>query len=261
MTAAATALPSRSGVAAINPVAKIAAALVIALTLAFSVDTVSAGLALALEVVLLPFAGLRWGAFWHRTAPVWFAAPLAGIAVLLYGRPSGRLYLDWWFVEVTDGSLHLAIATMLRVLAIALPAVALFATVDATELADGLAQIVRLPSRFVLGALAAFRLLGLMREDWRALAMARRARGAADRGRLQRFGGLVFALFVLSIRRGSALATAMEARGFGGSTPRSWARRSRFGMREVLLILVAALIAGTAVTAAVVTGQWVIGGR
>ena len=75
-------------------------------------------------------------------------------------------------------------------------------------------------------------------------------------GRIRRFAGLAFALFVLSIRRGSALATAMEARGFGGTGPRTWARPSAFGAREVLLVAVGALIAATAVVVAVVTGQW-----
>lgn len=247
--------------AAINPVAKLAAALLIAFTLASSVDAVSAATALILELALLPLAGLSWRSFWRRTAPVWIAAPLAGITIALYGRASGHVHLSWLFAQVTDGSLHLAVVTVLRVLAIALPAVVLFATVDPTDLADGLAQVLHLPARFVLGGLAALRLAGLMRDDWRALELARRARGVADRGRLRRFGGLAFSLFVLSIRRGSALATAMEARGFGGSGARTWARPSRFGLREVLLILVGAVIAAAAVVAAVATGQWAfIGG-
>lgn len=245
------------GVATVNPVAKIAASLLIALTLALSVDAASAGTALVLELLLLPFAGLGWGAFWRRTAAVWIAAPLAGLTAALYGRASGRVYVDWLAVHVTDGSLHLALVTALRVLAIALPAVVLFATVDATALADGLAQLLHLPARFVLGALAALRLVGLMRDDWRALELARRARGVADRGRLRRFAGLAFALFVLSIRRASSLATAMEARGFGGSTPRSWARPSTFGWRERFLVVVAAAIAAAAVAVSVSTGQWV----
>jgi len=242
---------------ALNPVAKIAASLLIAVTLALSVDAASALTALVLEVALLPWAGVSWRAFWRRTAPVWIAAPLAGLTAALYGRPSGHVYLDWLVVHVTDGSLHLAVITALRVLAIALPAVVLFATVDATALADGLAQLLHLPARFVLGALAALRLVGLMRDDWAALELARRARGVADRGRIRRFAGLAFALFVLSIRRGSALATAMEARGFGGSGPRTWARPSTFGDREVVLVVVGGLIAVAAVAVAVATGQWV----
>ncbi|HEY4151844.1 MAG TPA: energy-coupling factor transporter transmembrane component T [Pseudolysinimonas sp.] len=248
--------PLTRGVAAINPVAKLAAALLIAFTLALSVDAVSAGLALMLELALLPFAGLSWSAFWRRTAPVWIAAPLAGLTISLYGRASGHVYASWLFVQVTDGSLHLALVTVLRVLAIALPAVVLFATVDATDLADGLAQVLHLPARFVLGGLAALRLTGLMRDDWRALELARRARGVADRGRLRRFGGLAFALFVLSIRRGSALATAMEARGFGGEAARTWARPSRLGPRDLLLIVLSVVVAAAAVLAAVATGQW-----
>jgi len=242
---------------ALNPVAKIGASLLIAVTLALSVDAASALTALVLELLLLPFAGLSWCAFWRRTAPVWIAAPLAGLTAALYGRASGHVYLDWLVVHVTDGSLRLAIITAFRVLAIALPAVVLFSTVDATALADGLAQRLHLPARFVLGALAALRLVGLMRDDWAALELARRARGVADRGRIRRFAGLAFALFVLSIRRGSALATAMEARGFGGRAPRTWARPSTFGVREVALVVVGGLIAATAVVVAVVTGQWV----
>lgn len=248
-------------VTAINPVAKLVATLLIAFTLALSVDEVSAGVALALELLLLPFAGVSWSAFWRRTAPVWIAAPLAGLTIALYGRSSGHLYVGWFFVQTTDGSLHLALVTVLRVLAIALPAVALFATVDATDLADGLAQVLHLPARFVLGGLAALRLVGLMRDDWSSLELARRARGVADRARLRRLAGLAFALFVLAIRRGSALATAMEARGFGGNGPRTWARPSRFGLREWLLIGLSAIIAAMAVVAAVVSGQWAfIGG-
>jgi energy-coupling factor transport system permease protein len=252
---------TRVGVAAINPVAKLGAALLIAFTLALSVDAVSAGAALLLEAVLLPFAGVGWRAFWRRSAAVWIAAPLAGLTIALYGRASGTVYASWLLVQISDGSLHLALVTVLRVLAIALPAVALFATVDPTDLADGLAQVLRLPARFVLGGLAALRLAGLMRDDWRALELARRARGVADRGRLRRFAGLAFALFVLAIRRGSSLATAMEARGFGGSAPRTWARPSRFGLHEVLLLALSAVIAAAAVIAAVASGQWAfIGG-
>ena len=257
----ATSATSSRGVAPINPVAKLTAALLIAFTLALSVDAVSAGVALVFELALLPFAGMGWSEFWRRTAPVWVAAPLAGVTIALYGRASGHVYFTWLLAQITDGSLHLALVTVLRVLAIALPAVALFATVDPTDLADGLAQVLHLPARFVLSGLAALRMVSLMRDDWRSLQLARRARGVADRGRLRRFAGLAFSLFVLSIRRGSDLATTMEARGFGGSAARTWARPSRFGLREVLLIGLGTVIAAAAVVAAVVTRQWAfIGG-
>jgi len=240
----------------INPVAKLAAAAVLGIVLVLSIDAVSAGVALALEALLLPFAGVGPRRLLARTWPVLVAAPLGAITIVLYGRPSGETYLRFLLVEVSDGSIALAVATLLRVLAIGLPAVVLFLTVDPTDLADGLAQVLHIPSRFVVGALGGLRLVSLFAEDWRMLELARRARGVGDGGRIRRFAGQAFALLVLSIRRGSKLATAMEARGFGGPARRTWARESVFGRREWALVLIAVLVATAAVTAAVATGSW-----
>lgn len=245
-----------STMARVNPVAKLAATMVLTVPLVLTLDVVSAGAALFVELLLMPWAGLRWGEFWRRTWLVWALAPLTGVTIALYGRTSGQVYVEWLAVRVSDGSLELALATTLRVLAIALPSVVLFASVDPTDLADGLSQIWRLPARFVLGALAGLRMVGLFLDDWRALELARRARGVADRGRLRRFLGMAFALLVLSIRRGAKLATAMEARGFGAPGPRTWARISTFGGREWVLIAVGAAIAAVAVAAALAAGTW-----
>jgi energy-coupling factor transport system permease protein len=255
MTATASARAD-GAIARANPVTKLAASGVLAVALVLSLDWVSASVALALELALLPFAGVPWRRLWRRTAVVWLAAPLTGLTILLYGEPSGTVYVDWLLVRISDGSIELAIATVLRVLAVGLPAVVLFLTVDPTELADGLAQLVRLPARFVLGALAGLRLMSLFAEDWRSLEVARRARGVADRGRLRRLAGQTFALLVLAIRRGSTLATAMEARGFGAPEPRTWARPSRLAARDAVLLAASLAIAAAAVTAAVLTGSW-----
>lgn len=242
--------------AAVNPVAKLGAALLLALCLVLTIDWVSAGTALALELVAFPFLGIRPREFWLRTLPVWIAAPLTALTILLYGQAAGVVYWEWLAIRISDGSIELAAATLLRVLAIGLPAVVLFVTVDPTDLADGLSQVWHLPSRFVLGALAALRLVGLFIEDWRFLELARRARGVGDRGRIRRIPGQVFALLVLSIRRGSKLATAMEARGFGGPIRRSWARESRFGWREWFVLIAGLMVGMIAIAAAVTTGHW-----
>ncbi|HEY5320363.1 MAG TPA: energy-coupling factor transporter transmembrane component T, partial [Galbitalea sp.] len=123
-------------------------------------------------------------------------------------------------------------------------------------------QVLRLPARFVLGALAGLRLVGLFIEDWHSLELARRARGVGDSRRIARLGGQAFALLVLSIRRGSKLATAMEARGFGGTARRTWARESRFRRADAMLILIGVIIAAAAIVVSVATGHWnFIGGR
>lgn len=240
----------------VNPVAKLGASAVITIPLVLTLDVVSATVALVLELLLMPLAGLGWREFWARTWIVWVLAPLTGLTIALYGRTSGEVYVQWLFVTVSEGSLVLALATTIRVLAIALPSVVLFASVDPTDLADGLGQVLRLPARFVLGALAGLRMVGLFLDDWRALELARRARGVADRGRLRRFLGMAFALLVLSLRRGTKLATAMEARAFGAPGERTWARESRVGGAEWALLSVGVAIALVATAAALAAGTW-----
>ena len=249
--------PVRTGaLATVNPVAKLGAALIVSLVLLISIDWVSATVALALELILFAAVRLPLRVVMVRSAPVLIAAPLAGITTALYGRTSGTVYFEWWAVEVSAGSLQLALATTMRILAIGLPAVLLFITIDPTDLDDGLAQVLRLPARFVLGGLAGLRLVGLFIDDWRALALARRARGIADSGALRRMLGQAFALFVLSLRRGSKLATAMEARGFGASGTRTWARPSRFRGRDWTVLAVALGVGATAAAVAMTVGSW-----
>jgi energy-coupling factor transport system permease protein len=246
--------------ARLNPVSKMAAVTIQTLALLTSIDPVSAAIALALNLLLFCWAGLSWRQFWQRTAAVWIAALAAGLTTTLYGRTSGNVHFELWFIAISDGSIALGIATALRVLAIGLPGIVLFATTDPTDLADGMAQLLKLPARFVLGGLAGVRLVGLFLDDWRQLSLARRARGVADAGgfveRAQRFFGQAFALLVLSIRRGTKLATAMEAKGFGSPITRTWARPSTLGLGDLGLVLTAVAIAAASIGGAIAAGSW-----
>lgn len=241
---------------AVNPVARLLTAAVIAVVLVLSVDWVSALTALVLEIPLLFLLGVRLRPFLIRAGLITLAAGLTAVTNLLYGEVRGTVHWHFLLINVSDGSIELAIAMFLRVLAIGLPSVLLFSNVQPTELADGLGQILRLPSRFVVGALAGMRLVGLLREDWRYLGYARRARGVADHARLRRTLGQAFALLVFALRRGTKLATAMEARGFGAYPDRTWARPSTFGVPECVLVVAGITIATASVAVSVAAGTW-----
>jgi len=248
-------------VARVAPVARVIGALVLAVALVVSLDPVSAGLALAVELALLPLLGIPPRVLLVRLAPLLVAAPLAGVTIALYGRTSGAVYAEFLLARVSDGSLALAATTVLRVLAIALPAVVLALTIDPTRLAEGLAQTLRLPARFVLGALAGLRLTGLAFEDRRTIELARRARGVGDRGVVRRVAGVGFTLLVLALRRAAALSTAMEARGFGAPGRRTWLRSARFGAAEWGFVLGCAALGALALGVAAATGFWGWGAR
>lgn len=244
----------------ISPLAKLCAAGILGVVLLLSLDPVSAVVALVFELALLPWAGVPARRLLRILTPLLIAAPFAGLATLLYGRDGGAVLVQIGPWTITSAEVELAVAITLRVLAVALPAVVLFATTDPTDLADGLAQLWKLPARFVIGALAAIRMLGLMRQDWQMLRLARRARGVADGGgpiaALGRLGNQAMALLTIAVRRGSLLATAMEARAFDAPVQRTWARIARFTPRDAWFVVGAAVIAIIAVMMAVMTGAW-----
>ena len=214
-----------------NPVAKLAAALVPTLALLSTLDPLTPALFLAVELALVPLFGMSLSRLARRGWPLLVTAAGVASAQLLF----------------TTGGLAAALGIALRIPAVALPGIVVFATTDPTDLADALVQNVRLPARFAIGALAAFRLVPLLGEEWRVLALARRARGI-DAGRnpyahLRLAGSLTFALLVGAIRRGTRLATAMDARGFDSGAPRTFARVQRFRTADTVLVLGSVLMA------------------
>jgi energy-coupling factor transport system permease protein len=244
-----------------NPVAKLAAALVFSFALLATVDPVAPAVAIGVELVLLPMFGVRYRMLLRRAWPL--LAGAAGVVltlVLFAAERTGEVLVAAGPLLVTSGVLTAALGLALRLLAVALPGVIVFATTDPTDLADALIQNAKAPPRFAIGALAAFRLVPLLTQEWQMISMARRARGI-DAGRnpakhLRLFASTAFALLVGAIRRATRLAMAMDARGFDADTPRTIARRQRFTAADAGLVAGAALLAGGALVASVLLGTF-----
>ena len=254
-----TGVDTTAPLARANPSAKLAVALLLSLALVLTTDAVTAGVALGLVLLALPWCGLGPRALWRRGWVLVVAAVPAGLVTALLGVDSGAVLVGSGPLDVTAGSATAGLAVVLRLLAIGLPGVVLLATTDPTDLADSLAQDLHLPHRFVLSALAAMRLFGVLAQEWTALGQARRARGLGDEGLLGRArtaAAQLFALLVLAVRRATVLATAMEARGFGAGTHRTWARPSRVAATDVAVVLGGVAVAVVATAAGVAAGTW-----
>lgn len=239
----------------VNPVTPFAAAVLYTVPMLTTIDAVSAATALGLVAVFFALQRVGPGTVLRRTWPLLLAAPVSALSMLLYAKPGGRMHGQFWLATITDNSIELALATALRVLAVGMPTLVLLVGVDPTRLADGLAQVAKLPARFVLGALAGIRLFAVFTDDWSALARARRARGLGDSGAIRRGLTMAFALLVTALRRGGALATAMEARGFGHG-PRTWARESTTSWRDPALLAIALATGLISIAVAIGTGSF-----
>lgn len=244
-----------------NPVARVLALLVATTPLLISIDPVSAGVALALELALVPLSGVSARSFALKATPLAVAAPLGALSMLLYASPGGHVYWQLGPAAISDHSMWLALGIGLRMCAIVMPAIALLDRIDPTDMGDGLAQILHLPARPVLAALAGARMTSLMAADWKALERARRARGVGDASRIRSFLRGSFSLLVFALRRSGKLATTMEARGFGAAGKRTWARVSRLRAADAVLMVVAIAVPAIALAASVWAGTFALVGR
>ena len=244
-----------------NPVARVLALLVATTPLLITIDPVSAGVALALELALMPLSGVSARSFFLKATPLLLAAPLGALSMLLYASPGGNVYWQFGPAAISDHSMWLALGIGLRMCAIVMPAIALLDRIDPTDMGDGLAQILRLPARPVLAALAGARMTSLMAADWKALERARRARGVGDASRIRSFLRGSFSLLVFALRRSGKLATTMEARGFGAAGKRTWARVSRLRAADAVLMVVAIALPAIALAASIWAGTFALVGR
>ena len=229
-----------------NPVAKLAAALVLGFGAALSDDAVTPAVLVLLVLLILAAGGITAVDILRRGWPLLGSAAGLGATTLLFGDSPTPLLT--------------ALTVTIRVVAVALPGVVVLLTVDPTDLADSLVQNARVPARFAYAALAALRLLPLMGAEWQTIKAARRARGI-DAGRnplrhLELFAGTVFALLVGAVRRGTRLALAMDARGFDATGPRTSARPQVVRQSDVALVVGAFVLLATAANVSIALGTF-----
>jgi len=241
--------------ARVNPVTRLTAAMILTFPLLITLDWVSAVTAAGLELLVWLGSGGAIRTLFHRIIPFLALAPVAGLSLALYGNPGGRIYVSWGLITISEQSLSFGVAVAARVIAFGMACLVTLGDMNPTDMADGLAQVWRLPVRFVLGTLAAVRLISCLMNDWKTMQLARRARGLGDHRAVRRFATAAFALLVSAIRRGSTLATAMEARGFGHKQ-RTWARVSTVGVPDLLFIVGATAIVGGGIVTSLVTGDF-----
>ncbi len=244
-----------------NPVAKLAAALVLLLALFASLDGVTALVILAVLAALLTVSGLSPGTLVGRAWLIGLAAVSVGIFNIVFAAEQlGPIVVAVGPIRIGAETLTNGLGLAVRLLAIALAGLLAAATTQPTDLADALVQQLRVSPRFAVGALAALRLLPLLAREWQTISMARRARGV-DAGRnpiagVRLWAGQVMALLVGAIRRGSRMARAMEARGFGAMPCRTVARIQRMRGSDWGWIVGAIVLAAVAIAISVALGTW-----
>jgi energy-coupling factor transport system permease protein len=226
-----------------------------------SLDGLTASVILLGLVAALPASGLSVRVLLGRAWPVGVAALSIGLFNVVFAADQlGPTLAELGPVRIGAETLANGAGLSVRLVAIALAGLLATATSEPIAAADALVQQLRTPPRVAIGVLAALRLLPLLAREWQILGLARRARGV-DAGHsplaaVRLFGGQLLALLVGAIRRGSRMALAMEARGFGSRACRSVARPQRMRPADWGWLAGAVLLGAGAVALSLAAGTW-----
>ena len=213
---------------------------ILLLTGSFAMSSLVEGLlavtGVAISAVILGLAGLR----------------IPNAKVLIPGLIAvASVGLSNWYLSADLDPIGGAVAG-LRLATFVIPGILLATQLRPIELGDQLAQVLRLPARPVVAAASAMQRMNTTISLWDELRFIHNIRGlGAGRGpisRIREFTRLVFSLLVQSIRGAGTTAVSMDARGFsrpfgGPNGRRTWAEVPRRGQLDILVLVLAALVA------------------
>jgi len=189
-----------------NPLARLLAALLISIPSLVRVDrTLSLATITVTLVVTVIASGISRRGLALATGWTLVAGATAGVANAI-GAPSSA-----------PDRISLGIDMGLRVVAVVLPGLVAFATIDPSDAADAAVFQLHVPVRAAYGVLAAVRQAPALMTDWQRQADAERARGIVARGPVnaaRRWWRRILGLLVAALRRAQRTAVALDSRGF-----------------------------------------------
>lgn len=232
-----------------NPTAKLGAHLVLSLLLTVVFDPVTPLAFFATTLVIgRALGGIAVGALVRSLLPIWLLGVSLVVSNALFAGDGAGARVVWSFGPFTataEGAL-LGLSLAERGVAVAALTLLVVMTTDPEDLVRSLVQHARLPARLAYPALAAYRTLPLLAEDWETIRLAHRLRGHGRRtgplGRLRMPARQLVALLTAAIRRADRTALAMDSRGFGGARRRTHYRTVAFAAVDVWLVVVAATV-------------------
>ncbi|HZA47248.1 MAG TPA: energy-coupling factor transporter transmembrane component T [Rubrobacter sp.] len=180
---------------------------------------------------------------------IWFILVMVGLmTVILWSIfASGETSL-FWFVEREAVLYGIGIALRIDITIIA--GMIFLSTTRNEEIATGLVKL-GLPYRFAFAISTALRLVPTIAATGSTIGQAQRSRGLdLESGniiqRIRKNTPLLIPVFVSTIRSTNVFSMALESKGFGASPDRTYFLRLAMGRRDVLVLLVFALLLGAA---------------
>lgn len=247
-------VPGTSFIHRMNPVAKLACALLISVACFCTANLAFIAAILVIDAALAVSCGMVREALGLARAVVAFSVLLALIALLT--TPSGAVLVKLPWGYVGTGSLMAALLIVMRLVACAVPLFLVMYVTKLTDLANAMVKIVRVPYRYAFTFTSAVHFIPVFMNDMAGIMEAQTARGVQFDGgivrRIRLMVPLCVPLLVSSVRKTNSAAIATEVRGFNIRTRESGYKEYPFARIDVAALAFSVLLVAAAVALSVI---------
>lgn len=242
-------VPGTSFIHRMNPVAKLACALLISVACFCTANLAFIAAILVIDAALAVSCGMVREALGLARAVAAFSVLLALIALLT--TPSGAVLVELPWGYVGTGSLMAALLIVMRLVACAVPLFLVMYVTKLTDLANAMVKIVRVPYRYAFTFTSAVHFIPVFMNDMAGIMEAQTARGVQFDGgivrRIRLMVPLCVPLLVSSVRKTNSAAIAAEVRGFNIRTRESGYKEYPFARIDVAALAFSVLLVAAAV--------------
>ena len=242
-------VPGTSFIHRMNPVAKLACALLISVACFCTTNLAFIAAILVIDAALAASCGMVREALGLARAVAAFSVLLALIALLT--TPSGAVLVELPWGYVGTGSLMAALLIVMRLVACAVPLFLVMYVTKLTDLANAMVKIVRVPYRYAFTFTSAVHFIPVFMNDMAGIMEAQTARGVQFDGgivrRIRLMVPLCVPLLVSSVRKTNSAAIAAEVRGFNIRTRESGYKEYPFARIDVAALAFSVLLVAAAV--------------
>lgn len=244
-----TSVVADSPLARRDPTMKLLALTVVAVVVVLVLDPVTPAVLYVLGLLAV-VAGTRAPARTLLLAHVPFVGFALGVlTVNALSRP-GTMVWEAGPLGATAEGLAVGGALAWRAMLVGVLATGFVLSTDGVALVTSLHRHARLPTRVTYALLAGYRMLQELPREWATIQHAHTVRAAGPRRGPRHQARVVFALLVVSVRRGERMAQALESRGLGLEPRTTWRparlERADVGVVVAVVVVLAAVIAASA---------------
>ena len=237
-------VPGNSFLHRMNPVAKLAAAILVIAACFTTQSFALLGVILVLDLIVAAICGMMRQTVGLVKVVAAFSLLLAILALLFTPTGDVLVVLPWGYIGVE--SILSAVRIVLRLVACAVPLFLVFYVTKLNDISNSLVKVLHVPYKYAFVFTETVHFIPVFMNDMSGIMEAQTARGVAFDGglvtKLRLMIPLCVPLLVSSVRKTNSAAIAAEVRGFNLRTRESGYKEYPFAGLDVIVMGVAAIL-------------------